>query len=439
LIDASANTPANDQSKINSSVELLEDLFATALDAVSAARVVPPNLPAAPPGRTLILAVGKAAASMAEVAHANWDGPVSGLACTRYGHAIGISFEETDIELVEAGHPIPDEMSVRGAERALELAAALGEDDLLLAMISGGGSSIWCSPESGITLAEKQALTQVLLNVGANIHDINLVRRCFSKIKGGKLLRAACPARVETLILSDVVNDDPASVASGPTIPAASSMVDAIEIIHRYDIDLPPNLRAFLDNKTSCGDISDQAVTNREAHRIIGSPRNALEAAKRRAKDLGYDVQMLGDAVEGEARIVAREHAALAKEVAKNGKPTVILSGGEVTVTVRSEDGVGGPNTEFLLALALELDAAPGISAIACDTDGYDGVGDNAGAVITPDTLQRANRLHVDPRHFLSRNDAYAFFATLGDLIKCGATKTNVSDFRAIVIDPESN
>ncbi len=415
----------------NTSVEpeaFLRRLFEAAVDAVSPHRVLLPHLPAPPKGRTVVLAVGKGAAAMADVVATHWPAPLTGLAVTRYGHALPDLARHSNIELIEAGHPVPDENSVAGARRALALARELTGDDLALVLISGGGSALWCLPVPGLDLEDKRRITSRLLRAGASIREINTVRRALSQIKGGKLAQAAAPARVETLIISDVVGDEPALIASGPTVPRRGSFADVQAVLRRYGLDLPDDVLRGLREESPAVSPGDNRC------RIVASSADALAAAAEAARAADYAVRLLGDAVEGDAREAAAAHAAIAGEVAETGRPTVILSGGEVTVTVRDGKGIGGPNTEFLLALAIKLKGAAGIHAIACDTDGYDGVAGAAGAVIGPDTLQRAREQGLDPQHALDTSNSGRLFEALQDLVVTGPTQTNVSDFRAILV-----
>jgi len=413
----------------------LRSLFDCAVDSVSPRSVLPPHLPSPPKGRTVLLAVGKAATAMADVVATHWQGPLTGIAVTRYGHALPDLGRHRNIEVIEAGHPVPDENSVTAARRALELADKLGEDDLALVLISGGGSALWCLPIPGLSLGEKQRITSSLLRAGASIREINTVRKTLSRIKGGKLAQAAAPARIETLIISDVVGDDPATIASGPTVEQRQRSEDVDEVLRKYRIELPAGMLNAIDKESSGRKPSPIVLRGDNRARIIASSADALAAAAEAARSADYDVRMLGDAIEGDAREAAALHAAVARQVALSGEPTVILSGGEVTAAVRGHAGIGGPNTEFLLTLAIELAGAAGIHAIACDTDGYDGVGTNAGALCGPDTLQRAKEIGFDPLRALAASDSARFFEALEDLVITGPTQTNVSDFRAILVN----
>jgi len=410
-------------------------MFDAAVAAAQPYLCMPVHLPAPPAlstgGRTIVVGAGKASAAMAQVLETYWQGPLSGLVVTRYGH--GVACEH--IEIVEAAHPVPDAAGLDAAERILDLVTGLTADDLVIALISGGGSSLLTLPAPGLTLADKQAVNAALLKSGAPIDAMNCVRRHLSAIKGGRLARAAAPARLAALIISDVPGDDPALIASGPTVPDPTSFADARAVIERYNITVPLAVQAHLaaagnsDNGESPKP-GDPCFANSSAH-IIAAPSMALTAAADIARAAGYTVEILGDAIEGEARAVAAEHARLAVDAAPG---TVILSGGELTVTVTG-NGRGGPNTEYALALALALDGVPGVYALACDTDGIDGSGDNAGARIGTDTLSRAMSAGETPRAALIANDSYRVFAALGDLVITGPTHTNVNDFRAILID----
>ena len=408
----------------------LRSLFDTALAAVSPDRVLPRYLPEPPPGRTLVLAVGKAATAMADVAARHWPGPVSGLAITRHGHALPGFPSCGEFELVEAGHPVPDERSVAGARRALELARGLGEDDLALVLVSGGGSALMCLPIPELDLGDKRRITAALLQAGASIRELNTVRKALSQVKGGRLAEAAAPARVETLVISDVVGDDPALIASGPTVAGRPAFGEVQAILQKYGIDLAPGVLDAIRKEPAPMPLRDD---NR--CRIVATSADALAAAATAAREAGYAVRLLGDGIEGDAREAAVHHVALAREAARSGTRTVLLSGGEVTAAVRNRGGIGGRNTEFLLKLALELGGAAGIHAIAGDTDGCDGTGPQAGALAAPDTLARAAALGLEPARMLDDSDSGRFFGALGDLVVTGPTQTNVSDFRAIVVE----
>jgi glycerate 2-kinase len=403
----------------------LRSLFDAAVAAADPAHCLPPFLPPVPKGRTVVVGAGKAAAAMARAVERHWPGAIEGFVVTRYGY--GLACER--IEVVEAAHPVPDVAGVEAAQRALQQVSGLTADDLVLALISGGGSALLAAPAPGITLADKQTVTKALLKCGATIHEINTVRKHLSAIKGGRLAAAAAPACVVTLVISDVPGDDPADIASGPTVVDASNCADALAVLDRYGIDAPVTVRRLLTTGSAetpknlaAGDV-----------RVIASARGALDAAAAAARACGVRPFMLGDAIEGEARDVARAMAATAF-VCIDEAPCVLLSGGETTVTVHGP-GRGGRNTEFLLALAIALDGDARVHTIACDTDGIDGSEDNAGALLAPDTLARARAAGLDARAFLADNDAYGFFSALGDLVVTGPTRTNVNDFRAILID----
>ncbi len=416
---------------------LLRELFDAALAAADPKLAVPPHLPpqGPPQGRTLVIGAGKAAATMAQAVEANWNGPLEGLVVTRYGHAVPCR----TIEVVEAAHPVPDEAGRAAAERMLAMVQGLTDDDLVICLISGGGSALLTLPAPGLTLADKQEVNRALLRSGADITQMNCVRKHLSAIKGGRLAAAAAPARVVTLIVSDVPGDDPAAIASGPTVADPTRFADARAILERHGIEAPGPVRAHLEAEAEETPKPGDARLARAETRLIARPQASLEAAAARADAAGITPVILGDAIEGEAREVARVMAAIARQVAHHGQPApapcVLLSGGETTVTVTGK-GRGGRNAEFLLALAIALDGAPGIFALACDTDGIDGSEDNAGARIAPDTLARARAAGLDARLLLADNDGYGFFAGLGDLIVTGPTLTNVNDFRAILVLP---
>ncbi len=408
---------------------LLRALFDAAVAAADPALAVPGHLPPPPRGRTVVVGAGKAAASMAAAVEGAWDGRLSGLVVTRYGHAVATG----RIEVVEAAHPVPDARGRDAAGRILRLVRDLGEDDLALVLISGGASALLSLPADGLSLADKQAVNRDLLASGAPIDEMNCVRKHLSAIKGGRLAEAAVPARVVTLAISDVPGDDPAVIGSGPTVGDPTTVADAKRILAKYALSPPPAVRAFLDRAAAETPKPGAAELARAETHVIAAPAMALEAAAKVARAAGYEVEILGDALEGEARELAAAHAALARRRSGEANRLALLSGGETTVTVRGE-GRGGRNAEYLLGLALALDGAPDIRAIACDTDGIDGTEDNAGAVIDPETVARARALGLDARAALERNDAYSIFQALGDLVVTGPTLTNVNDFRAILV-----
>lgn len=415
--------------------QMLTALFEEAINAISPRRTMPLTfapLPAS--GRTLVIALGKAAAEMAAVAGERLSGRVSGLVVTRAGHGLDAGRLDPAFDFMEAGHPVPDTLSIEAAERALAMAGELGPGDRLIALISGGGSALMALPAPGVTLADKQVVTQMLLRSGAMISEINCVRKRLSRIKGGRLAVAAAPARVQTLVISDVPGDDPAFVASGPTIADHGTLAEAREIVRRYAVDTPASvLRALEDpaNETPSPDTLGLAGADVS---VIARARDALAASARLAESFGYHVTDLGDRLQAEARYLGAGHGGLARRMACDGVPRAILSGGETTVRVTNPDGRGGRNLEYLLGLAIALAGAPRIHAIACDTDGIDGTENDAGAIIGPDTLARAAALGLDPQQALARNESYDFFRRLGDLVVTGPTRTNVNDFRAILI-----
>ena len=414
--------------------DFLHGLFGAALNVVGAATCLPPHLPAPPvKGRTLVIGAGKGAAAMARSVEQHWKGELSGLVVTRYGH--GEPCER--IEVVEAAHPVPDEAGQAAAARMLDMVGSLTENDLVLCLISGGGSSLLALPAPGITLEQKQRLNKALLKSGAAISEINCVRKHLSSIKGGRLALACAPARVVTLLISDVPGDDPGMVASGPTLADPTTCGDALAVLQKYRIEIPANVLEHLVSGRGETPKPGQAGFERNSVHVIAVAQDALEAAAGYARAAGITPYILSDEIEGESRDVAIVHAALARQVARRGqpfaKPCVILSGGETTVTVRG-NGRGGRNAEFLLSLAVALNGQPGVHAIACDTDGIDGSEDNAGAVLGPDTLARAAALSLSARAMLDNNDGYGFFSALGDLVVTGPTRTNVNDFRAVLV-----
>jgi glycerate 2-kinase len=410
-------------------------LFRKAVGAVSPEAVMPPALPKAPGGRTVTLAVGKAGAEMMRVAGLRSAGPLSGLVVVPRGHWPEGYAPPPGVEAIEAGHPYPDENSVRAARRALALAGALTAQDRLLVLLSGGGSALLAAPARGVALADKQAVTRLLLASGAAIREINVVRKHLSAIKGGRLAAAAAPARVTTWIISDVPGDDPAAIASGPTSPDDSSLAQARQILARHRIEAPAAVLAALRDPRNETPAANSAGLAASETVILARGADALAAAAREAAARGYDVTDLGDRIEGEARALGSAHATLARGLPAEGRRRAIVSGGETVVRAVAPNGRGGRNLEYLLALAIGLDGAAGISALACDSDGIDGSGHAAGAILFPDTLDRARALGLDPAHHLARNDSCSFFERLGDLVVTGPTLTNVNDFRAILIE----
>ena len=416
---------------------LLREMFAAAVEAAAANSCVPPHLPKPPVGRTVVIGAGKAAAAMARAVENHWpeDRPMAGLVITRYGHGVG---PLRRIEVVEASHPVPDAAGEVAARRILNKVKGLTADDLVICLVSGGGSSLLALPAAGVTLTDKQAINRALLRSGADIHEMNCVRKHLSAIKGGRLGAAAAPATVVTLVISDVPGDDPSVIASGPTVPDATTLADARAVLARYGIAAPPAVQAHLQDAAAETPKPGDIRFCHTATKIIAGPQASLEAAAMVARRAGFRPMILGDAIEGEAVEVARVMAGIARQCALHGQPAqppcVLISGGETTVTVRGY-GRGGRNAEFLLGLAVALDGHPRIHAIACDTDGIDGTEDNAGALLGPDSLARARALGINARDRLVDNDGYAFFSALGDLVVTGPTLTNVNDFRAILIN----
>ncbi|HVY56772.1 MAG TPA: glycerate kinase [Xanthobacteraceae bacterium] len=421
--------------------DFLISLFETAVAAAHPAACLPGHLPDPPPGRLIVLAAGKAAGAMTEVAEAHYLDRLKlpperlvGAAVTRHGYGR----PTRRIELLEAGHPVPDETSAIAAEKALALAHQAKPDDLVLVLLSGGASANWIAPAAGLALGEKQAVTRTLLRSGAAIDEINTVRKHLSRIKGGRLAVEAFPARVLTLAISDVPGDDPAIIGSGPTVPDPSTLADARDIVARYRLDLPgPVTRALADPANETPKPGDPAFAHSE-FRLVGRPADAFAAAEAAVRAAGYDCIYLGDRLEGEAREVAAEHVNRARKLQQEGRRAVLLSGGELTVTLRGR-GRGGPNQEYALAAAVALEGTHGLAALAADTDGTDGGGgsadDPAGAFADGNTTSRARKRGLDPAAFLANNDSTGFFARLGDLLTPGPTYTNVNDFRAILVD----
>ena len=413
---------------------LLRAMFGAAIAAAQPALCLPPHLPPQPKGRTLVIGAGKASAAMARALEDHWEGPLEGLVITRYGYEVPCQ----RIEIVQAAHPVPDAAGLHAAQRLRALVSGLTPDDLVIALISGGGSSLLVAPGPGLTLADKQAVNQALLKSGATIGEMNSVRRHLSALKGGRLAAACYPAPVWTLLISDVPGDAPQDIASGPTVADPTTCADALAIIQRYQLDVPPAVRALLASAEGETLKPGDPRLARNTVRMITAPQMALEAAARVARAAGVTPHILGDSLEGEARDLGKTLAGIARQVALRGQPfsapCVLLSGGETTVTVRGK-GRGGRNVECLLAMALALDGLPGVHALAGDTDGVDGQEEIAGACITPDTLARAWALGTSPRASLDNNDGHGFFGALGDAVVTGPTLTNVNDFRAIVID----
>jgi glycerate 2-kinase len=412
---------------------LLRAMFDAAVASALPDKSLPPFLPKPPKGRTLVIGCGKAAASMAKAVEDHWQGDLSGMVVTRYGHRVATQH----IEVVEAAHPVPDQAGQIAAELMLKLVQGLCANDLVLFLASGGGSALLPLPAPGLTLADKQSINTALLKSGANITEMNCVRKHLSAIKGGRLAAACAPARIVTLAISDIPGDDPAVIASGPTVADATTFADAIAVLEKYRIREPQSVLNHLRNaRDETPKPGDPRLANSELH-LIATPQMSLEAAANVARRAGVTPVILGDAIEGESREVAQVHAGIARQVRRHGQPAaapcVLLSGGETTVTLRGK-GRGGRNAEFLLALAVALNGTTGIYALAGDTDGVDGSEDNAGAITTPDSLTRAGARNLDARKMLADNDGHGFFAALGDLVVTGPTLTNVNDFRAILI-----
>lgn len=416
---------------LNSPAQSLERLFLSAVAAVSPSASLAGHWPAPPAGRLAVLAIGKCAAAMAGAATAHYGRRTAGLVLVPDGHLPDASPGRA-LVVMHSSHPVPDQRSVAAADAALALAASLGPDDLLLVLLSGGGSSVACKPRTGISLAEKQALSRQLHLSGASIAEINCVRRQLSAFKGGRL-SAASRAPVVTLAISDVPGDDPALIASGPTVFRPESPRRALEILERYGIEPGSAVRALWQRPSR----QPRKPRNSRAERfvVVASGQTMLQAAERELARHDYHVINLGDGIGGEARELAKAHARLALASARKGRKCAILSGGESTVTIRGDAGLGGRNTEYLLALAIELDSRPGTWAMAGDSDGLDGRGQHAGAIIGPDSLERARRLGFDARRYLEAHDSGSFFAATGDLVVTGPTLTNVSDFRAILLE----
>lgn len=412
---------------------LLKDLFLCAVETADPMLVIPHALPEKPEGRIFVIGVGKASARMAEAVEAAW-GPCEGLVITRYGYARPCE----GIEIVEASHPVPDEQGALATRKMLEMLRGLGRDDFVLALISGGGSALLVDPAGEISLSEKQQINEALLASGASIGRMNIVRKHLSRVKGGQLAAAAYPARLLAMVISDVPGDDLGSIASGPTVGEASDPRQAMDILREYNIEVPPSITKVLSGPSNVLGPDDEALSRVE-NVIVAAPSQSIEAAAQLARKKGIDVRILGDALEGEARDLGRQHAIHALEIQRDlpsdAAPVLLLSGGECTVT-RNGDGCGGPNAEYALSAAIALDGAKNIHAIACDTDGVDGAAEVAGAIISPDTLVKALEQGLDAGNYLRRNDSHSFFATIQGQVITGPTLTNVNDFRAILIEP---
>ncbi len=410
----------------------LTTLFDAALQRAAPAICVPPHLPPPPAGRTVVVGAGKAAAFMAQATERHWpaDAPLDGVVVTRYGHGAG---RLARIGVIEAAHPVPDAAGAAAASRMLALVAGLGAEDLVLALISGGGSALLGLPAPGVSLADEQAVARALLRSGVPIGAMNCVRRQLSAIKGGRLALAAAPARVVTLVISDVPGDDPAVVASGPTVPGTTTQADALAVLARWGIAAPAAVLRALHDPAGAAPLAGDPAFARNAVHVVGSARDSLAAAADAARAAGIAPVLLGDALEGDAAELGRTMAARALQAAQQPGPCVLLSGGETTVRVRGP-GRGGRNTHFLLALALALGGHPRIHALAADTDGIDGTEDNAGAWLGPATLARAAAAGLDGAAMLAACNSHGFFAGLDDLLHTGPTGTNVNDFRAVLI-----
>lgn len=409
----------------------LTELFQRAVDVADPMQVIGENLPDRPAGRLVVIGAGKASARMAEAVEAHY-GPCEGLVITRYGYARPCK----GIEIVEAAHPVPDSAGETATRRILDLVSGLGADDLVLALISGGGSALLCAPAEGLTLADKMAANKALLASGAPIGEMNVVRKHLSRVKGGRLAAACHPARLISLMISDVPGDNPAEIASGPTVGEVSTAQDALAILDRHKIDVPPHVRNVIGHRSTVVPPGDPKLARTENH-IVAAPSASLKAAAVQAEAAGFDVRVLGDALEGEARDLGEAHAKQALQVQASMKPgdqpVLLLSGGECTVTRRG-DGIGGPNAEYALSALLTLKGQGGIHLIACDTDGVDGAAEVAGAYVGPDSFHQAQASGQSAAEALARNDAHSLFQHLGSQIVTGPTLTNVNDFRALIV-----
>lgn len=417
--------------------DLLRRMFDAAIDAAQPAHCLPPHLPSRPAGRVIVIGAGKASAAMARAVEDNWAGDLTGLVVTRYGYAVPCR----RIEIIESAHPVPDAASVTGARRILDAVRNLNSDDLVLCLISGGGSSLLVAPLEGLTLEDKQAVNRALLKSGASIGEMNCVRRHLSAVKGGRLAAACHPAKVVTLVISDVPGDRPMDIASGPTVPDPTTCADAVAIVKRYAVELPAHVMEVLHSGRGESVKPGDPRLEASETRFVATPQMALEAAAAVARAEGVPTHILGDSIEGEARDVGKVMAGICLQVARHGQPfeppCILLSGGETTVTVRGQ-GRGGRNVEFLLALAIALNGHPGIHAMAGDTDGVDGQEEIAGAYLAPDSLERAWAMGIKPMESLADNDGHRLFQALGDSVVTGPTLTNVNDFRAVLIAAEA-
>ena len=417
--------------------KILRAMFDAAVASAQPELCVPRYLPPKPKGRTIVIGAGKASAAMAQVLEAHWDGPLEGIVVTRYGYEAPCQ----QIEIVQAAHPVPDAAGLQAAQRIQQLVTGLTPDDLVIALISGGGSSLLVSPGPGLSLADKQSINSALLQCGASITEMNCVRRHLSAVKGGRLGAACYPAQLVTLLISDVPGDDPSDIASGPTVTDKSTCEDALAIINRYCINISDAVRQALgQGELESVKPGDARLQSSSIH-MITAPQMSLEAAAQVALAAGITPYILGDSLEGQSRDLGKAFAGIARQVVKHGQPfqtpCVLLSGGETTVSVTG-DGRGGRNVEFLLSLAIAIDGLPDVYALAGDTDGVDGIEEIAGAYLAPDSLSRAWKLGINPRKSLDNNDGHGFFQALGDAVVTGPTRTNVNDFRAIFIDTPS-
>lgn len=415
--------------------EILRTLFEAAVAAAQPDRRIPHFLPAPPKGKTIVVGAGKSAAAMARALENSWNGPLAGVVVTRYGHSV----ETQTIEVLEAAHPVPDAQGMAAAERIVQVVTPLGEDDLVICLISGGGSALLTLPPAGISLEVLADLNRQLLRSGADISEMNAVRKNLSRSSGGRLAAAAYPAQVVSLLISDVPGDDLRAIASGPTVGDTVIAHEALQIMQKYDLHIPPEVANYLEHSPNPVVLPQDTRLSTTQNHLIATPQQSLEAAAQVAQDMGYAPLILGNAIEGEARQVGIVHAGIARQAVHYGQPLispcVILSGGETTVTVTEDSGKGGRNSEFLLSLAVALQGLEKVSAIACDTDGIDGSEENAGAIITPTILQQGRDLGLNAPDFLARHDSYSFFQAVNALVKTGPTLTNVNDFRAILIE----